>query len=242
MKSDWEQAAKTGDTSSLEAQISARPYLVLGFDAREKWLPPGSGWDESRRQSYLYRPDVEKPLSVDSIVWRSVFDLHPALRPRFIGIFHVLFEDLEHLERLLDTAAAELGPCDLVALALDLAACNEEEQAKLDHFLTGTNSGGTPASGPLTTLAKPVAIDDGWKFLGYDVADLGCLSGLMNMGFLSDYDDVEALRARWGPQLNAFHLFDDPEPAEEFKSFSDQRVKEHAPFYVIGIWRVRTWP
>ncbi len=116
-----------------------------------------------------------------------------------------------------------------------------EELAKFDKYVIGEPAGGFPPAGDLPT-AKPATIDDSWQFLGYDVSDLWCMSGLMNMGFVSGYDGAEALRAKWGPHLNASHLFDDPVPAEEFKNFSNQRVKEHAPFYVIGIWRVRTWP
>ncbi len=233
--------------------MKATEHYLLGFDARERWLPPGSGWAEGRRQEFLYRLDVEKPLSVDTMVWRSVFEFHPELRPPYSGFYALLFEDLERLEKLLATAAPDLETYDLVALGLNLTTCDVEERTKFDDYLAGEpydgqpasgSPTGPPASGPPTALCRPTAIDASWQFLGYDVSDLWCLTGLMNMGFRPRYDDagVEALRAKWGPHLNASHLFDDPAPAEEFKNFSNQRVKEHAPFYVIGIWLIRPWP
>lgn len=83
-------------------------------------------------------------------------------------------------------------------------------------------------------------VDARWEFLGYDVADSGgSISGLMNCGFLPGHEDVAALRARWGPRLNSWHLFDELTDAAAFKDFSDHRVPEHKPFFVNGLWRLR---
>lgn len=43
------------------------PTVLLGFDAREM-IPP-SAWNGGRRELFLLRPDVERPLSVDTAVW-----------------------------------------------------------------------------------------------------------------------------------------------------------------------------
>jgi hypothetical protein len=72
------------------------------------------------------------------------------------------------------------------------------------------------------------------KFLGYDVADIGRISGLSNCAYVPD--EREALRSEWGPKLNDHHLFTQLEPARAFRRLTDARVPEHAPFYVYGIY------
>ncbi|HEX8703058.1 MAG TPA: hypothetical protein VF815_29745 [Myxococcaceae bacterium] len=95
---------------------------------------------------------------------------------------------------------------------------------------------------PVDASGQPYTVDAGWTFLGYDVADLGgSISGLMNCGFLPGQDDVEALRAVWGPKLNSRHLFDDVADAVAFKDFSNHRVPEHRPFFVNGLWLLSSW-
>jgi hypothetical protein len=103
--------------------------------------------------------------------------------------------------------------------------------------MRGIHPDGTPGDLP-TVIADPDRIQPEWRFLGYDVADLGGLSGLANCGFSPELEDREALQRRWGAKLNDCHLFDDLEHAREFKDFSNRRVAEHAPFYVDGIWLV----
>ncbi len=68
--------------------------------------------------------------------------------------------------------------------------------------------------------------------LGYDVADIWLLSGVMNIVY-SEED-----RVAW-PQfvsaLNENHLFDDPRIAIEFVEVLDARTTEHAPFVVCQV-------
>ncbi len=90
----------------------------------------------------------------------------------------------------------------------------------------------------LESFPEPV-LNARWHLLGYDVADVGRTSGLSNCGFVPDVEDVAALRARWGPSLNEWHLFTDLEEALSFAEMSDVRVAEHAPFHVFGLWEVR---
>jgi hypothetical protein len=68
--------------------------------------------------------------------------------------------------------------------------------------------------------------------LGYDVADIWLLSGVMNIVY------AEEDRVAW-PQfvsaLNENHLFDDPRIAIEFAEVLDDRTTEHAPFVVCQV-------
>ena len=86
--------------------------------------------------------------------------------------------------------------------------CTPDERKALEIQLRGIHPDGTPGDLP-ETISVPAAVEPGWTFLGYDVADLGGLSGLMNCGFVPEVEDVDALRAHWGPKLNDWHLFDD---------------------------------
>jgi hypothetical protein len=76
----------------------------------------------------------------------------------------------------------------------------------------------------------------GWRFLGYDIADAGDISGLSNCGY--EGHELESLRPTWAPRLNDHGLFSDASDAISFRSVTDKRVAEHAPFRVCGIWLV----
>jgi hypothetical protein len=81
-----------------------------------------------------------------------------------------------------------------------------------------------------------VHVEAGWRFVGYDVADEGNISGLSNCG----YTELEAaaLRPAWASKLNEHGLFLELDVALAFRSLTDQRVVEHAPFFVNAIWIV----
>lgn len=44
--------------------------------------------------------------------------------------------------------------------------------------------------------------------------------------------------ARWDPHLNGRHLFANPGQARAFREASDVRVREHAPFFIYGLYGV----
>ena len=68
---------------------------LLGFDAR---VPSGGyAWPLQRRRTFLLRDDVTAPLSVDTMVWPSVFDDRPT--PEWTGANAGLWEDLSELRR-----------------------------------------------------------------------------------------------------------------------------------------------
>jgi hypothetical protein len=192
--------------------------VLLGFDARE--AGGGGEWNEQRRSDYLFRLDVTRPFSIDQRVWRPVVEVHES---------PYLFWD--ELARLQEAARERPERPWIVALGVSLSACSAQEAAAVEPFI------------PVDRSGQPHTVDERWAFLGYDVADRGgATSGLMNCGFLPGHDDVEALRAAWGPKLNARHLFDDFADAVAFKDFSNHRVPEHAPFFVNGLWLIGLVP
>jgi hypothetical protein len=73
-----------------------------------------------------------------------------------------------------------------------------------------------------------------WQFLGFDVVD-GSISGLSNCGF--EAGELAGLKA-WAPRINDHGLLSNLSDALLFRSVTDQRVPEHAPFQVCGLWLV----
>jgi hypothetical protein len=196
--------------------------LLLGFDAREIASEDSSQWDAQRRERFLFRLDVLRPLSTDTIVWPSLCDndLRIASSPGHQD----LWSDLQRLQSCTSALDRSIRRhCYIIAITLHLSEGDEAEQNYWQAQVTYTT---------------PSTRQEGWSFLGYDVSDRWLLSGLSNCGFVPPEDDVQALRQQWGNKLNAYHLFDELKHAIEFKGFSNRRVVEHSPFFVFGIWLI----
>jgi hypothetical protein len=209
---------------------------LIGFDVRELLPDPEQLWDRARRETYLLRREVRRPLSVDAMVWPSAFDTGQGVglpepeRVRlrlagvpaspWIGPNAGLWDDLERMLRHLDGYPAVAQPHAVVAVTW----CSD------DGFARGG------LGGPYLTETTPAALGPDWHLLGYDVADGSLVSGLANCG----YSPAEAasLGWRWAAHLNEHHLFDDPARALKFRDQTNTRVPEHAPFFVYGLYQI----
>jgi hypothetical protein len=80
------------------------------------------------------------------------------------------------------------------------------------------------------------ALDDGWRLLGYDVANPKLYSGLTNAPYHIEREDVGSLQKRWAEHLNDRHLFASFDEAKGFMPVVEQRVRRLAPFGVFGVW------
>jgi hypothetical protein len=216
---------------------------VLGFDIREQWLRIDELWNKDRRELFLLREDVRKPLSTDSFVWPSVFDtgqghsLPAAERerlhltgiptPAWIGANAGLWGDFMRMRDTFDSFTAEnwiaIRPHTVLAVTW-LAE---------DGFIPGP-------VGPYDEPTMPPALSPAWQRLGYDVSDGSLMSGLTNCGYQNE--EREKLRWSWSSQLNDHHLFADPESAGHFRDITDQRVREHAPFFVFALYALDRSP
>ena len=192
--------------------------LLIGFDAREMWLAFDSTWPAGRKETYLLRDDVEKPFSTDIMVWQSVLEADELERPAWIGPVQEMWDSLERLKAFL---AAEwkqpIKPYHLIAVTRFVDSYTKSEMQQLYQI-------------------QPPERYPAWTLLGYDVSDQWLLSGLLNCGYWPD--EIEALRERWAAHLNEHHLFTDRTRADQFRMVSDERVKEHAPFFVYGLYLV----
>lgn len=198
--------------------------IILGYDLREMSLDPDQTWPLERRDLYLLRQDFKKPLSADTIVWPSMFDTDEKLRanqPTWVGYLN-LWDNLERLrETVRQVWGATWQPSWLIAISIVSASIRGHETRWRDNF----------------DSVLPRERADDWLFFGYDVADASLLSGLTNCGYTPQ--DRRAINVtEWVPHLNEFHLFNSSERAMAFKTLTDMRVKEHAPFAVYGLYLV----
>ncbi len=193
--------------------------LLLGFDIREMWSQMDATWPESRKASYLLRADVTKVLSVDPLVWpRVVRGVEKNVRApsqwRDLG----LWENLHHLQEYLQqNAGATQRPYQVIGITLLRNALPVHEQ-EMWASLAPT---------------VPAALSKQWTFLGYDVADDGFISGLSDCGY--EADELH-LKTGWELALNEWHLFTQRRQAIKFQRMTDQRVDEHAPFCIYGLY------
>jgi len=205
---------------------------ILGFDARE---PGGRAFTETEKAGFLLRLDVKRVVSCDGGVWPSVFRSRD--RPNYVGFFQKLWEDLDDLRG--QVASTALGPCDVVAVAVFADLFLPEEAERWRNRLQGVRPDEAAKQSDLELpQANPSTVLETWSFLGHDVCDEWGLSGLSSLGFQPKTEDVAGLRNTWGPRLNRHHLFDSLDDATTFKAVANDRAKEHAPFFVYGLWLV----
>ncbi|MBL8156255.1 MAG: hypothetical protein JNM70_18895 [Anaerolineae bacterium] len=206
--------------------------LIIGFDAREMWLGLDT-WSQETRRRFLLREDIEKPLSTDTLVWRSLFrsnifvisgqdittgsvlDLEFPIEQRSIDN---LWKDLGAMQAYLKRTPGLEGKAYWVIAIAELMSLEDKEELKPTHPF------------------KPLEVDPGWELLGFDVSQGNLRSGLSGEAYGDD--DMEALRIRWSPHLNRYHLFSEEESADAFADWADQADAGHAPYSIYAIYRV----
>jgi hypothetical protein len=227
----------------MSREISLPGDLVLGFDARS--MDAGQSWPDIRREEYLLRPEIAQPFSADSDVWPTAISQSEV--PRWVGPCEPFWDSLERLESFLgECSSVQNRPYAVIALTLEADLDKPDDLSTWwDRRMAIPQGNGAfeyPQPASRRDLAQLLGITPskravGWHLLGYDVADRWLLSGLSSCGYRAE--ERERLRARFGPQLNAGHLFADLKRANEFKLISAERVVEHAPFFVYGLWLLK---
>ena len=195
--------------------------MLLGFDAREMWRNFNAEWNDERKREYLLRTDIIRVFSIDSKVWPCIFQLEGSADGTDEPEYRYVSENLAEIRRVAGGIMRKINRSySIIAIALMTETCSESEMAEWRKEYPET---------------EPLDVNPRWKFLGYDISDRFFLSGLSNCGY---GEDRLALQREWECCINEHHLVSDIESANKFKIMTDERVKEHAPFYVFGIWLV----
>jgi hypothetical protein len=211
------------DVSAFVAR-DGRRHVLVGFDARQNWLPMANWWPQNGVFLYLLREGVERPASVDKNIWSSVCSVLADLqRPEDAGPHPPLWSDCDRLMRhLAGKEGMEHRPYSVIAVTLAVDS--------LDH----AGPEWLPLIGP--NAPDLGSLDERWRLLGYDVANPKLYSGLTNAPYHTEHEDVFSLKVRWAKHLNDRHLFSEFEEAKGFIAIVEQRVRRLAPFGVFGVW------
>lgn len=217
---------------------------LLGFDMRlcpEDYVK--TWWHERRRLWHLINPKIDWPLSVDVMVWPSVFhyiggDSVGERSPYYFysnGTLEVSPSDYRHRvirlwPNLDDMTSYFLSYEERFmkkAIPVAIVAHSEEPLENYDE-----------PSAWLGALSPRLLLDTiprNWLFLGYDVADTGLISGLSNCGYAEK--EREHLGKVWCSRLNEYGLIKTLHEALVFRDLTNTREPEHAPFFVFSLYR-----
>lgn len=200
---------------------------LLGFQLRND---PQSliQWDIARRGKYLINENVDVPLSVDKSVW-PINPNVPLLKELFAECYGGNYEDnipnglrLFSLkeESILNSLSYYNGGYLIgISIVNDDRDLNKRllDMHRIEKKLHNID---------LLTFYC-------WSCFGYDVADLWMISGLMNISFEPPKAEIAK---KYSKDLNKFGLFDLAKKASNYCQECNQRIPEHAPFIVYGIW------
>lgn len=191
--------------------------LLIGFDARENFLRFKNTWSPDRIDQYLLKANIIKPMSVDVMVWDTLFHQLDFRLPDWIGPRQA-WDSLERLYMFINSI--NISSEYWVIAITQWTSVDQEAKHKEAYDV------------------HPSSVSDDWTLLGFDIADEFLLSGLMNCGYWPE--EREVISKQFAGHLNEHHLFDDLDIALRFKTLSDQRVIEHSPFNVYGIYLVES--
>jgi hypothetical protein len=208
---------------------------LIGFDIRrraEDYLQVR--WAHETRALYLLNTEIEWPLSVDDSVWPTVFryrhdisELYPARTTAVDPGYEVcgLWSDLLLMRQMYEKF--RLSSSSGIEVAIELIAGPE---------LSSDQFGSPLLDKSVVPVVAPSKVPSGSSLLGYDVADCWLYSGLSNCGYSAE--EAGGLRLEWSNKLNDHGLFGDIDDAARFRVVSDERVPEHAPFWVYGLYKL----
>lgn len=194
---------------------------VLGYDARHPVSKvKTASWTAQERELFLLRPEVTTPLSLDPCLWPSYFVpacVEPSSHEIAVSWDHPEYNVLGFFPSL--TSMNELlgnRPHTVIAVT-----CSPEN---------------TRPAWEGYWPDQAIEPSPEWQFLGFDILDEHLTSGLSNCGYTNGEGPI--WRNQWAPYLNDHGLFTDLSFAQSFAKVTDVRVKEHAPFQVLGIYLV----
>lgn len=202
--------------------------IVVGFDTREMWIAFNANWHQERKDAFLLRLDIEKPLSTDKTVWASVFRSYTLVDgvdrgttpedgfeiPIEYRTDHNLWNNLHEMLSCLEDKWGKHWKRSWVIAITELVESQEKAES------------------------KPV-YDTDWSLLGYDVSDRSGAIWSALTGSAYEADEIQLLRDRFSIYLNSYHLFDEQDKAFEFCQWADHRDRGHAPHSVYSLYLIK---
>ena len=234
------EARRLAETEGYE--LAFFDEILVGFDARDA-RAHDPGWNDERRQRSLLRPEVARPLSVDNVVWPTIFDgpweevqVLDGPQGKQIGVTWVydrrvigpnapLWHDLDRMKGRLAEQGA--GPADVVLVAVAWCFRWNGEPNPYPEGIWG----------PYAMVdTEPEELEESWTLLGYDVA-----GGSLNSSLVSFYrtpEDGDRLREKWAPKLNEHHLLHDQDAAFAFAEDANTGVPAEYMQHVYSLYRL----
>lgn len=185
--------------------------ILIGYSIRS--LLEDKSWTQDRRQHFLINPNIDLPKSVSTSVWENIDDFIEENDDYSLFLSSYGFQDRKELSRL---SCYNKMQTDKIMVRSCL------------HYLHFVPTF-VWALGML-----PYQDDDGFFFMGYDIADGGMTSGLFNCGY--NTDELKYCKERYFSSLNHHGLFESFDIALDFLHYTNKRVEDHAPFYIYSLY------
>jgi hypothetical protein len=208
---------------------------LIGFDTRlkaEDYLD--RAWTHEKRSMHLLNSEIFWPLSVDLMVWPSIFKYSSTqvgpIRINMDGLIDVESISTRHSALVLWPSLADMNNClgssqiNLCGIKIAITLHAEKEALSNEYWRA--------------VLYPPLSINDlpkDWRLIGHDIADHDMISGLSNCGY--NAEDAASLRNIWKSRINEHGLFDSFDDAMAFKDLTEKRVPSHSPFYIYSLFR-----
>jgi hypothetical protein len=193
-------------------------HISAGFDLR---VPAESLPEDPSLTDQWLVPLNRSRISADAGVWPTPEEISDFYRGDLSAYPLGLLNDPDRLLGALHEHGIATVGFTSVCLTISgetAAALSEDHWA--DHFAVA--------------LREEDLLLRGWRFLGFDVAELnGLCSGLKGCGYKEPL--WSQLRARFGGALNDVGLFSDATIASQFAGIRGLEIPSHAPFEVVGV-------
>lgn len=224
--------------------------ILVGYDIREMWLDIEYFWDAERRKTFLLQHEVEKPISVDTTVWPSAFDLdidepidYMTDLPRSKKYMTQQWDNIVINHKSLSVPSksgyrgATWDKLSVLKQNVVEAWSTQWKPARIVAITKFVDSDDdNNAEDYSTYFVVPSELHSSWKLLGYDVADDFFTGFISNAGYRDD--EVEPLKQKWSEHFNQWHLFNNLDLARKYVDVAYIRDFNHGPFAVYGIYGI----
>lgn len=198
--------------------------VVIGFDARV--IP-----EQNTSEHFIFvrdgfSPTITHTLSVDSSIWKSVFDFESTpQRPKMEwSVNSVLWPQLDQLYGYINKFANnDIGEHWVIAVTWL-------------PYIVSIPSDFISHADVYKQVVMPNFVRQGWTCLGYDVASITLFSGICVPK--RNVEEMNYIRSRFSHTVNRFNLFTTFDAALDYASWYENVDPIHGPYEIYGIYLV----